>query len=214
MPVEGRLRSALTEMAAEVRPDVEQRLVEVHRRRTRRQLVLGSSAVAAVASVLLGIALLVPQQPVDPRPAAPPKEQAAVDETVPVARYVREVTAGELEAYGFSRAETRWLLGGGQEGRAELRLRGPQSRQEVAWHWQLAFIDGDGTRRVRDGGSFRYDDPGELTLVSMWTECLGCTAHYTWRLEARQLTLETTPDTQVYSTVQVLRAAEWERWRH
>lgn len=213
MPVEERLRAAFAEHAGEVRTDVEQRLAAVHRRRTRRRVALGTGLAAAVAAVALGVSVLVPGDAPEPSPATPPQQERVSDlgETVPLGTYVREVRRGEALAAGFPRGEVRWLFGDGDRARVEMRFREDPDGNGSANGWTVDFVDEAGERHGRDGGSFWYGNDGDLTILSLWQHCFGCTAHYAWHVAAGdRLQLDALSGTST-PMVRLLEGGVWRR---
>jgi hypothetical protein len=210
MPVEERLRAAFADQVAEVRPDVEQRLDAVHSRLSRRRAIVWSSSLAAVVALVLGVALLMPPDVPDPRPAAPPDTSRVSEagKTVPLGRYTREVTRREALDLGFRPAEVRWLFGGGRTARVEMRFRDAEPSENA---WVLTFVDDQGSRQGRDGGSYFYGGRGELTISSRWIDCLGCTYRFGWQVDGRRLTLQALPDTEPWPVVELLQADPWVR---
>ena len=133
MPVEERLRSALVDLADQVRVDAERPLEAVRRRRQRRVNTLWAGAGAAVVALVAAAVTLLPQPPQRPEPTGPPAVERtdAPQRTIPLTTYTRTVTDDEVLAAGFSREVVADLFGGAGRARVELVFRneaGPELR--------------------------------------------------------------------------------------
>ena len=214
MPLEERLRHALTDQAASVRVDVEGPLAQVHRRRGRAAGWKAAAAAAAVVAVVAGTTAVLGTEPERPAPSEAPNEptSAPVD-PVPVGTYSRSVTVDEAHDAGFPRGEVRHLFHGGEQVRVLMQFRDPRHLRAGRNSWFVRFVDDDGRSRVRDGGTYYYGNDGELTIVSRWIDCLGCNYHFTFDVEHGQLSLETTPGSQAYMVATLLEGGAWQRLR-
>jgi len=215
MPVESRLRAALAEQAAEVRVDAEQPLQRLHQRRARRLAGLWASAVATAMVVAVGAAAVLVPESDRPEPTGPGQGEHAepTPRAFPLGRYVREVTAGEALADGFPRAEVRHLFDGDERVQVVMTFRRVSEFRAERNGWVVSFVDQDGQRRIRDGGSFTVGTDGELDIASKWIDCLGCGYHFDWALERGRLTLEATPLTQPRAMAALLEGGTWLRQR-
>jgi hypothetical protein len=221
MPVEERLRSAFADIAAEVRPDVEERLVAVRRRSNRRRAAFVGGLMTALVVVAVGLSLLLPAGLAGLSPDGPPTRQPAgpatservsrPGETVPLGTYVRQLSADQAVSAGFPRGEVRRLFGGGDSGRVEMVFRKDTDGAGGENGWVVWFVDATGERQARDGGTFYYDDSGALVTFSKYIETQGLTTHYDWNVEGHQLTLTAMPGTQINPVVELLQGGAWLR---
>ena len=154
MPLEERLRHALTDQAASVRVDVEGPLAQVHRRRGRAAGWKAAAAAAAVVAVVAGTTAVLGTGARASRSVrtAPNEPTSAPVDPVPVGTYARSVTVDEAHDAGFPRGEVRHLFDGGEQVRVLMRFRDPRHLRAGRNSWFVRFVDEDGQRRVRDGG--------------------------------------------------------------
>ena len=150
-----------------------------------------------------------------PEPAGPGQGEHAdpTPRAFPLGRYVRDVTAEEALADGFPRAEVRHLFGGGERVRVVMRFREASDFAARKNGWVVWFVDQDGQRRIRDGGSFSVGSDGELDIASKLIDCFGCGYHFDWTLERGRLALEATPETQPREMSALLEGGTWLRQR-
>jgi len=217
VPIEERLRSALVDLADQVRVDAERPLEDVRRRRQRRVSILLAGAGAAVVALVVTAVILVPQSAQRPEPTGPPAGERtdALDRTIPLTTYTRTVTDDEVLDAGFPRGEVAELFGEAGRARVELAFRTrPDRSSGPPEGWALWFVDAQGERHIGDRGYYFYGD-GErydaaaLVLVGMWTGGF----HYvlSWELEAGSLVFEPVPEGPTRATTALLGDGTWER---
>jgi hypothetical protein len=215
VPVEERLRSALVDLVDDVVVDSEEPLERVHRRRTRAlATVWGGCAAALVALTLGAVGLLLPPSPTSAPPTSPPAAGGsdAPARLFPVGTYTRAVTSDEVLAAGLAPGEVRHLFDGGQRATLMISLRArPDAPDTDLSVWQLWFVAADGTRRIRDGGGYYMTSDGEVSLVSQWFDCMGCTYYYGWDLDGRRLTLDPSSRTLPRPMASLLEGGPWLR---
>ena len=216
MPVEERLRSALVDLAEQVRVDAERPLEDVRRRRQRRVSTQWAGAGAAVVALVVAAVTLLPQSTPRPEPTGPPAVERtdAPQRTIPLTTYTRTVTDDEVLEAGFPRREVAALFEEAGRARVELVFRTrPDRSSGPPEGWALWFVDAQGERRIGDRGYYFYGD-GErydaaaLVLVGIWTEGF----HYvlSWELEAGSLMFEPTPRTPTRATTALLGDGTWQ----
>lgn len=213
VPVEERLRSALVDLVDDVMVDSEEPLARVRRRRTRALATVWGGCAAAVVTLALGAAGLLLPTPTTAPPTGPPAAQQseAPARLFPVGTYTREVTAHEVISAGFARGEVRDLFAGGDRATLVMTLRTRPDGDTDLSGWQLWFVDADGERRIRDGGGYYVTSGGEVSLVSQWKDCLGCTYYYGWDLEGRRLSLDPSSRTVPRPMARLLQGGRWEK---
>jgi hypothetical protein len=220
VPVENRLRSALVDLADQVRVDAERPLEDVRRRRQRRVATMWAGAGTAVVALVAGVVTLVPHATQRPEPAGPPAGEPtrASDRTIPFATYVRTVTDDEARDAGIPREAVTALFGGAGRARAELVFRDKawDSEQEG---WSLWIVDAQGERQNAERGYYyptgatSYEHDGELVLIPT-AGAYEATGNYvfTWELEAGSLVFESIPArTRDRVASALLSEGTWER---
>ena len=203
MPVEERIRSALAELAAQVRVDAEQPLEGVRRRRQRRLTTLWAGAGAAVVALVAAAVVLVPQPAQRPEPAGPPAGETdrctAADD--PPGDVRPQVTVEEALEAGFPREVVADLFGGAG-GRGSRWC----SAQDVRASEQERLGPLVRRRPGRSAGSVTrgYYYPTGVELLRAdggWTSSAGGSTatgfdyDFSWELEAGSLVLEPIPKT-------------------
>ena len=219
MPVEERIRSALVDLAEQVRVDAERPLEVVRRRRQRRVSTLWAGAGAAVVALVAAAVALVPQPAQRPEPTGPPSGERtdAPQRTIPLATYTRSVTDDEVLEAGFSREVVADLFGGAGRARVELVLRNKTWASEQEG-WALRFVDAQGARRTGERGYYypagatSYEHDGELVLVGTGGAVQpGFNYVFSWELEAGSLVFEPIPRTTTRPAAALLGDGAWER---